>query len=46
MGRCTGISFLDSTSLAVCHNRRINSHHHFVDRAARGMTSVDWFYGV
>jgi hypothetical protein len=25
-GRCSGISFVDSTSLKVCHNRRIHSH--------------------
>lgn len=25
-GACTGISFLDSTSLKVCHNRRIHQH--------------------
>jgi hypothetical protein len=25
-GQCTGISFIDSTSLKVCHNRRITSH--------------------
>jgi hypothetical protein len=25
-GRCTGITFVDSTSLAVCHNRRIRRH--------------------
>jgi hypothetical protein len=24
-GRCTGISFIDSTSLRVCHNRRIQA---------------------
>jgi hypothetical protein len=26
LGRCTGISFIDSTSLAVCHNARIPQH--------------------
>jgi hypothetical protein len=25
-GRCTGIAFIDSTPLAVCHNRRIAPH--------------------
>ena len=25
-GKCTGISFIDSTTLNVCHNRRIHSH--------------------
>jgi hypothetical protein len=27
LGHCTGISFIDSTSLAVCHNLRIHQHH-------------------
>lgn len=44
-GKCTGISFLDSTSLKVCHNRRIAQHQVFEDMAARGKTSVDWFFG-
>lgn len=44
-GRCTGLSFLDSTSLKVCHNRRIPQHKVFKNLAARGKTSVDWFYG-
>jgi hypothetical protein len=44
-GRCTGISFIDSTPLAVCHNRRIYQHCVFSEQAARGKTSVDWFYG-
>lgn len=44
-GSCTGISFLDSTSLKVCHNRRINQHRVFQNLAARGKTSVDWFFG-
>ncbi|MEL7085288.1 MAG: IS982 family transposase [Cyanobacteria bacterium J06597_1] len=45
MGRCTGISFIDATSLKVCHNRRIPQHRVFKGWAARGKTSVDWFYG-
>ena len=44
-GTCSGISFLDSTSLKVCHNRRIHSHRVFQGLAARGKTSVDWFFG-
>lgn len=44
-GDCTGISFIDSTTLAVCHNRRIHSHQVFKDEAARGKSSVGWFYG-
>ncbi|MDB9526775.1 IS982 family transposase [Oscillatoria sp. CS-180] len=44
-GRCSGISFIDATALKVCHNRRINSHQVFEDIAARGKTSVDWFFG-
>lgn len=44
-GRCSGISFVDSTSLKVCHNRRIHSHKVFAECARRGKTSVDWFFG-
>ena len=44
-GMCSGISFVDSTSLAVCHNRRIHSHKVFKGCAKRGKTSVGWFYG-
>ena len=45
MGQCTGISFIDSTPLVVCHNARIHSHRVFEGQAARGKTSVGWFYG-
>lgn len=44
-GRCTGISFIDSTALAVCRNQRIHQHKVFLGLAARGKTSMGWFYG-
>jgi hypothetical protein len=44
-GSCTGISFIDATSLKVCHNKRISQHRVFRDLAARGKTSVGWFFG-
>lgn len=44
-GQCSGISFIDATSLKVCHNRRISQHRVFDNLAARGKTSVDWFFG-
>ena len=44
-GQCTGISFIDATALKVCHNRRISGHKVFDKLAARGKTSVDWFFG-
>ena len=44
-GQCRGIAFIDSTALAVCHNRRISQHQVFDGIAERGHTSVDWFYG-
>jgi hypothetical protein len=45
LGECTGISFIDSTSLDVCLNQRIHSHKVFTGLAARGQTSMGWFFG-
>ena len=44
-GSCTGISFVDSTPLAVCRNQRIRRHKVFAGLAARGKTSMGWFFG-
>lgn len=45
LGSCTGISFIDATSLDVCLNQRIASHKVFTGIAARGKTSTGWFFG-
>jgi hypothetical protein len=45
-GEETGIYFGDSSKLAVCHNRRIDRHRVFDGLAARGKTSMGWFYGL
>jgi hypothetical protein len=45
LGKCTGISFVDSTTLEVCHPRRIHSHKVFTGSAKRGKSSTGWFYG-
>ena len=45
-GKKTGLYFADSTKLAVCHNRRIHRHKVFEGLAARGKTSMGWFYGI
>lgn len=44
-GDVTGIAFVDSTPLKVCHNRRIHANKVFKDLAKRGKTSVGWFFG-
>ena len=44
-GSCTGLSFVDATAIKVCHNKRIPRHKVFAGIAARGKTSMGWFYG-
>jgi hypothetical protein len=44
-GDKTGIYYIDSTPLVVCHNRRIARHKVFDGLAARGKTSTGWFFG-
>lgn len=45
LGKCTGISFMDSTPLKVCRNQRIHSHKVFKGVAQCGKSSMGWFYG-
>ena len=44
-GKCTGISFVDSTPLLVCKNQRIHIHKTFKGIAQRGKCSMGWFFG-
>ena len=45
LGKCTGISFVDSTLLRVCKNQRIHIHKVFKGIAQRGKCSMGWFFG-
>ena len=42
---CSGISFIDSTPLSVCHPKRINRNQVFKGIAQRGKSSMGWFFG-
>lgn len=44
-GEETGIYFADSTSISVCHNKRIKRNKVFKNMAERGKTTMGWFYG-
>lgn len=45
LGKCTGLSFVDSTPLRVCRNQRIHCHKVFKEIAMRGKCSLGWFFG-
>jgi hypothetical protein len=44
-GECTGISFIDSTILRVCHNKRIKRNKTFKGIAEVGKSTMGWFFG-
>ena len=43
-GRCTGITFVDSTMIPVCHNLRRYANKVFKGIAQRGKCSMGWFF--
>ena len=45
-GDSTGIGFIDSTVLSVCHICRASSHRVFKKVAKKGKTTTGWFYGL
>ena len=46
LGVCTGISFVDSTLLIVCHIKREISHKVFKAVAKKGKVTTGWFFGM
>jgi len=45
LGKCTGISFVDSTPIRVCKNKRIKRNKVFKGIANTGKSTMGWFYG-
>ena len=45
LGRCTGISIVDSTPLAACHPKRARQHRTMRGLAAHGRGTMGWVYG-
>lgn len=43
-GQQTGIAFVDSTSISVCHNKRIRRHKTFAGLARRGKSTMGYFF--
>lgn len=44
-GRCTGITFVDSTMIPVCHNLRRYANKVFKGVAANGKGTMGWYHG-
>ena len=45
LGACTGISFVDSTPIRACKNKRIKNNKVFQGIATIGKSTMGWFYG-
>lgn len=45
LGQCTGISYVDSTTLEVCHIKREKQHKVFKGVAQKSKSTMGWYYG-
>lgn len=45
LGKCTGISIIDSTPLVSCHIKRMHMHRTMKGWAAKGKCTMGWLYG-
>jgi len=45
LGKCTGISFIDSTPIRACKAKRIKQNKVFKGIATIGKSTMGWFYG-
>ena len=45
LGKCTGISIIDSTPLVSCHIKRMHMHKTMRGWAQKGKCTMGWFYG-
>jgi hypothetical protein len=45
LGKCTGVSFIDSTPINACHIKREKQHRVFKGMATKGQCSMGWFFG-
>lgn len=45
LGKCTGISIIDSAPLVSCHIKREKQHKTMKGWAAKGKCTMGWFYG-
>ena len=46
LGKCTGISYVDSSHIKACHIKRAHSHKVLKGLATKGQCSIGWFFGL
>ena len=44
-GTCSGISFMDSTTIQACKPKRMSRHKTFQNIAKKGKSTIGWFFG-
>lgn len=45
LGKCTGISFVDSTPIQVCKSKKISRNKVFKNKVTIGKSTIGWFHG-